>query len=191
MVNESALNDSPTVLDCLRQATGPSHQRLDASFGSLILTDQTDYARFLAAHFIGLVPLAPLVHDFAARELDFAAPNMLSMLRRDLAELGVTVETLPRVDVEGDLEALGVSYVVAGSRLGLATIRKQDYWGRSQGLANRYMEDELGLALWRAMVAWFRGHSPSAGDIDRQCRSAIAAFDLFGRAFAISERLTA
>ncbi|HKX78488.1 MAG TPA: biliverdin-producing heme oxygenase [Novosphingobium sp.] len=181
----------PSLLERLREATGPSHQRLDASFGSLALTDRADYARFLAAHFIGLASLMPLVQDFAERELAFTAPDMLSMLRQDLAELGPKAEDLPRMKAPPDLAPLGVTYVVAGSRLGLAMIRKQDYWGRGQGLASRYMEDEQGLALWRVLAVWLRTRAAPAADAARHCQSAITAFDLFGRAFDASERLAA
>ncbi|WP_052223436.1 biliverdin-producing heme oxygenase [Novosphingobium malaysiense] len=185
-----AARTSPDMLALLRERTGPSHERLDAAFGSLVLDRRADLIRFLSAHAIGLAPLQAVFRRFVEEELGLAAPDYLDMLRDDLHRLGMKSAALPTLatppEIAASGSAAGVGYVIAGSRLGLAVIRRQGYWGEQQGFRSRYMEDDSGPACWKALLPWLREHAFTALDCEAVPAAALASFDTFARAFAVS-----
>jgi|EndMetStandDraft_6_1072998.scaffolds.fasta_scaffold01421_4 heme oxygenase len=181
------MTESESMHEALRSATRASHEALDASFGSLDLRDEADFQRFLTAHFIGLAPLFPHYRTFVTEELGLAAPDFPGMLRADLARLDRGSSTLPTIEAPSPASAAGVTYVLAGSRLGLAMIRKRGYWGKDAGSTSAYMEDSDGIAVWRALTAWMGAQTPGPQALGEICISATLAFDVFRQAFALSE----
>jgi heme oxygenase len=184
----------PDMLSLLRAATGPSHERLDASFGALALTRQSDLAQFLAAHAIGLAPLFPVFRPFIENELGLECPDYPAMLHADLAVLGIDAGALPALDVPaavlaGPEAAAGVAYVVCGSRLGLAMIRQRGYWGESEGFRSTYMTDGRGHEAWKTLVPRLRGKPYTPAQAERTSAAALAAFETFTRAFDASAGL--
>lgn len=179
------MHASSSLLQRLRDATQAAHSSLDKGFGQLDLAEKDGFGRFLEAHYIGMAPLAGYMDSFAKAELDMTAPGYPTLLAADLADLGRDAATLPTLDPEPGLNASAVAYVLAGSRLGLATIRKQPFWGREHDVACRYMDEDHGLALWRALAEWMRDRVPSAQEAEAACASASAAFELFAAALAI------
>lgn len=180
----------PDMLSVLREATGPSHERLDASFGALDLSDRADLGRFLSAHAIGLAPLFPVFRAFVETRLGLECPDYPAMLQADLVALGVDVGNLPVLPAPAEITpqgaAAGVAYVVCGSRLGLVVIRQKGYWGEAQGFRSAYMSDGRGHEAWKALVPILRGKDHSPEEIDAARAAALAAFDTFTRAFAAS-----
>jgi heme oxygenase len=178
------------LLSLLRQATGPSHESLDASFGSLDLTRRADLARFLAAHAIGLAPLFPAFRLFVEEDLQLACPDYPAMLRADLTALDVDADALPALETPAATLApggeAGVGYVVCGSRLGLAMIRQRGYWGEAEGFRSAYMTDGRGHEAWKALVPHLRSQSADAAGTEATRRAAVAAFDTFAEGFALS-----
>ena len=170
----------------LREATRTEHESLDALFGSLDLADERDFARFLTAHLIGAEALDGIFRRFVSENLDCDPPAFPRMVRGDLEAMGDTPADLPRIAVPDDLDPAGITYVICGSRLGLAVMRKQDYWGKQAGAANRYMEDDSGLALWRSLTGWMSQRTLAADEMDRAVLAARHAFDVFRQAFALS-----
>ncbi|HUD29641.1 MAG TPA: biliverdin-producing heme oxygenase [Novosphingobium sp.] len=187
-MQSDAASPKPDLLSQLREATGPSHERLDASFGSLDLARRHDLARFLAAHAIGLAPLFPVFRAFVEGELGLSCPDYPAMLAEDLAALGVDAQALPVLDVPAAIAppeaAAGVGYVICGSRLGLAMIRQRGYWGEAEGFRSAYMTDGRGHEAWKALVPHLRGRAPADATTPRD--AALAAFDTFSAAFAAS-----
>ena len=181
------------MLSQLRMATGPSHARLDEAFGSLDLANEADLRRFLGAHAMALSPLFSTFHRFVESELALPCPDFPAMLAADLATLGQPVSALIALDIpqavvpeEG---AAGVCYVIAGSRLGNAVIRRDGYHGRNSGSPSRYMEDDTGLAVWKALVPWFAKQEFSAVEAAAIEGAALAAFTTFETAFTVSATL--
>ncbi|WP_156840215.1 biliverdin-producing heme oxygenase [Novosphingobium aquimarinum] len=174
------------MLPALRIATGPAHSALDKSFGSLDLDDRGDYARFLLAHAIGLMPLFSTYREFVTQELRMPTPDFTGMLAADLGDLGLETPSIPEVSLDDDLSAPGIAYVVSGSRLGLTMIRRNGYWGRAHGQPSRYMEDDSGLEVWKSLVGWMKQKAASEQDEERASRAALTAFDVFGCAFEAS-----
>ena len=175
-----------SLLTLFREATSASHETLDGAFGSLDLSTRADYVRFLTGHAIGMAPLFSGFRCFVEGELQRECPDYLAMLHGDLAALGLDSADLPQVAPPSPLSAPATVYVVAGSRLGLAMIRKGGYWGREHGLPSAYMEDDAGRAIWKDLVARFKAEVPDAGTAAREGAAAVAAFDTFREAFAAS-----
>lgn len=184
-------NTAPDLLSLLRTATGPSHERLDASFGSLDLSRRGDLVRFLAAHAIGLAPLFPVFRAFVEERLGLDCPDYPAMLAADLAALGIDGDTLPALEVPTQIAPIGaeagVGYVICGSRLGLAMIRQRGYWGEAEGFRSAYMTDGRGHEAWKALVPQLRGQRATPAAAETASAAALAAFDTFSAAFAASE----
>jgi heme oxygenase len=188
----------PDLLSVLRGATGPSHERLDVSFGSLDLATQPGLTRFLAAHAIGLAPVFPMFSLFVEQQLGLECPDYPAMLRADLQALGTDTTAFPALDIPAEIAgaaaspeaATGVSYVVCGSRLGLAMIRQRGYWGEAQGFRSAYMSDGRGHEAWRALVPVLKARQYTPAQADTAREGALAAFETFSRAFAASAAAT-
>jgi heme oxygenase len=175
-----------SLLALFREATAASHETLDSAFGSLDLSARSDYVRFLRGHAIGMAPLHAGFCAFVEGELHGECPDYPAMLRSDLAALGVDNAQLPQVAAPAALSPPATAYVLAGSRLGLAMIRKAGYWGRDHGLPSAYMEDDAGRAIWKDLVARFKAKIPDPAQAARESAAAVAAFDTFREAFAAS-----
>lgn len=171
----------------LRTATHASHESLDGMFGSLDLTNREGFARFLGAHLIGTRALQASFDDFVSSELRLAPPDFAAMLEADLAAMQFDPHTLPAIEPDTAMAPAGIAYVISGSRLGLAMIRKQEYWNKQAGTASRYMEDMTGLAVWRALVGWMNERTPTEAEASAIGASAVYAFDVFREAFMLSE----
>lgn len=159
---------------------------LDADFGSLDLAKREDYARFLSGHAIGLAPLFESFHAFVQGELAMECPDYPAMLRTDLAALGIDSDDLPVLEQSPALSSTATGYVIAGSRLGLAAISRNGYWGRDHALPSAYMEDSRGLAVWKEAAAKLKQVLPDETQAARESAAAVAAFDTFRQAFAVS-----
>lgn len=170
----------------LREATAASHEMLDSAFGSLDMSDRNDYARFLSGHAMGLAPLFGHFRSFVEGDLGLECPDYPAMLRADLASLGIDAEDLPVVQQSAALSPTATGYVIAGSRLGLAAISRNGYWGRAHALPSAYMEDARGLAVWKDVAARLKQIVPDEAEAKREGAAAVAAFDTFRAAFAAS-----
>jgi heme oxygenase len=175
-----------TLLTHFREATAASHAMLDSAFGSLDMTERADYARFLSGHAIGMAPLFDSFRAFVEEDLGLDCPDYPAMLRDDLRALGVDAGRLPSLVAPTQLTPSATGYVVAGSRLGLAMIRKAGYWGMAHALPSAYMEDEAGLAIWKHAAARLKQDEVDPARAARERAGAVAAFDTFREAFAAS-----
>lgn len=184
---------APDLLSILREATAPSHARLDDAFGALALDQRDDLARFLRAHATGMASLYPAFRTFMKAELGQICPDYPAMLRADLEALGEQEAGGSEAPLSFDQPgtAAGISYVVAGSRLGLTVIRQRGYWGEAEGFRSAYMEDGAERAGWKALVPWLRARGDDISGRDGARAAALASFDIFARAFASSADKTA
>ena len=116
----------PSPREALRAATGPLHQAVEARFEQLDLAEREDYGAFLLAH-AQVIPVLEDALDRAGIEAsvpDWARRRRAPSLARDLTELGLTWPRRDAIAVAPGAEALGVAYVLEGSRLGAATLLK-------------------------------------------------------------------
>lgn len=176
----------PELRDALRNETRDAHEKVDGAFGSLNLAEREDYQRFLAAHYIATAPLQPILAGFTARELGRTEPDFTAMLHSDLSALGVDPDALPRIDPPANIDPRAVTYVIAGSRLGLSMLRRQPYWGKAEGISSSYMEDGEGMVLWKSLLGWFAEQKADQAEIEAVCGAARQCFTVFERAFAMS-----
>lgn len=182
------------MLASLRAATGPAHRQLDSAFGALELAQRDELVRFLTAHAMALFPLSAAFRQFVENTLAVSCPDYPAMLMDDLTALGVDASTLPCLaltpglvrDVAEPAAAGGIAYVLSGSRLGMAVIRREGYWGHGQGFRSAYMEDEQGHQCWKALLAWLRTEGPAPAAGDAMLAGALAGFEVFAQAFAAS-----
>jgi len=185
-----------SLLHHLREGTRASHALLDSAFGSLNLNAGGDYRRFLRGHALGLAPLFDSYRRFVEGELAIPAPDYPAMLRADLDGLDEDLASYPAI-AERPVQTAGrdtdaaVAYVVGGSRLGLAVIRKGGYWGAAHGQPSAYMDDDRGLAVWKSMAAWLKDRQPTTEAASAASAAAVAAFDIFRDAFDASELTSA
>jgi heme oxygenase len=111
----------------LRDRTGKAHERVDAAFGRFDLTDRHSYADFLTGHASALLPLEEALTSAGAAGLteDWASHRRAPLLLADHGALDVAPPPLvPAPDFADEAEMLGGLYVLEGSRLGGAVLRK-------------------------------------------------------------------
>jgi heme oxygenase (biliverdin-IX-beta and delta-forming) len=180
----------------LREGTAESHKRLDTRFAAILEhLDGDAYARFVAMNHACHAAIEPVVAASPLLDLlpDWPRWSRLPQLRLDLesmqvAELQVPEFPLCRLDLP---QAIGVAYVVEGSRLGATVIRRRieeagETADDSRLNARRYLLSALDgdrfLELMRAAstLDW-----PPARTA-RAVEAARATFDFYARAADLS-----
>ncbi len=172
-------SSAPSLRDRLRRDSRAEHARVDAAVGALDLGQAGDLGRFLAAHHAAFRAIAPaargtsrgLVADLAAR------------LEADLTVLGrAALPAAPQMACD----PVAVDYVVLGSRLGTAVLRRR--WaaaagGRAAG-AGRYLTAPGQGAAWRTFCAAQASRPGTGPAAERIVGDVRRLFDLFDRALA-------
>jgi heme oxygenase len=165
------------VRQALRTATGGSHERVDAAFSGFDLADRRSYGRFLTAQAAAHIAVeAALERDGVATVLlDWPARRRADLLREDLAALGLPVPpAVAQPAFEGAAAMLGAVYVLEGSRLGGALLR-------------RSVPDDLPRAFlgagdpaaWRRLLEILDERIREDEDVARATNAALRVFSLF------------
>ncbi|WAJ28837.1 biliverdin-producing heme oxygenase [Antarcticirhabdus aurantiaca] len=189
----------------LREGTRAAHEALDARFSGM--TEEAgpeSYRRFVAmnaAAFADLVPrllasalaarpeaVAPLVASLAALEADRAA--------MDLDALGAPEASAPASAAPGLDEAVGIAYVLEGSKLGARYMHRRLLQRRAAELwpeaSFRYLADADASAGFSAYLSVLAGADPddlaAPARQDARLAGAEAAFRHFG---AVLDRIDA
>lgn len=140
-----------TARALLRAATAAEHDRVDRLFGALDLADPADYRRFLAAQAAAYLPVEAAIDAAGGARLlaDWPARRRGALLRRDLAALAVPVPAPePPPDLAGDAATLGAIYVLEGSRLGGALLRR----GLPAGAPEAFLAAPQPPGGWRKLL---------------------------------------
>lgn len=172
----------------LRSGTEAEHKDLDELFLSVDLTDRHGYAAFVASHMMGWASAWTIWAHFAQTRLNLPVLDYPAMMAGDLAQLGFDPGDLPPLAMPETPSAAGVVYVLAGSRMGIATIRRQPNWGAEHGRADAYLSDESGGPAFRTLLDWMKGPEGQAADRDAALQSAKATFGLFAQAFECAQK---
>lgn len=168
--------ESATLRDVLRAATGSDHTLLDRSMADLQLARSADLIRFLGIH---LAARAGIERWLDANALPgWVPPPQTGLIALDLIALGglPTAFPAPRFEPGADANWLGVAYVIAGSHLGnrlllaqagsplpddaqlfLAGGAMQDYWQRLRSLLAGMPGPDGGVSSVQGAKATF-GH---------------------------------
>lgn len=161
----------------LRRATSASHERVDHLFSLADLATEAGYRRFLSAQARAHLPIeAALTRAGAAAVLDdWFTRQRGELLRADLAALGLTA---PRdgeeVLFDGDEAVLGGVYVLEGSRLGGALLKRQVPAALPCGFLGA--SDPAG---WRRLLALLEARLVTRAQRDAAIAAAIAVFARF------------
>ena len=160
----------------LRRATRDAHDRVDAAFGRMNLSDPVSYRRFLEAHVWAVLPLEAALDAAGADRLlpDWPARRRGGALLRDLAALQATAPTPPcTVFFGGAPEVWGGLYVLEGSRLGARVLAREAAGPRA------YLLHGERARLWPSFVQLLEA---SGADPERAASGARAAFNRFEEA---------
>jgi len=168
----------------LRALTAPAHERVDAAFSHLSLTDPTGYRRFLHAHQMILPECERVLAESGAADLlpDWPSRVRAPALAADIATVGgMPAPGIARLAPLSPAGVWGMLYVLEGSRLGGAVLarRVQDNPDPLCRAATRYLRHGEGLRLWPGFVAALEAAPVVQDDPDTVIASALAAFDLF------------
>jgi heme oxygenase len=161
----------------LRNATSQHHERVDAVFSSVTLTDRESYARFLLAQAAAHIPAErALERDGIASVIsDWPQRRRSAALEADLAEVGQDTP-LPIGDLVLDSEAalLGALYVLEGSRLG-GTVLKRSL---PAGFPARFLGG-VDSAGWRSLLELLDVRLRGDAELQRAIEAAGDVFALF------------
>lgn len=163
----------------LRDATADLHTRVDQAFSQADLTTRDGYGRVLTAQ--------AAAHDAVERALDLGgAAEVLAdwpkrrrsaLLHSDLRELGIVPPvSLPSPPFEGMAALLGGIYVLEGSRLGGALLKRSvpaDLPRAFLGAADS--------AAWRSLLQTLDQRIVNNDELQRAIDAARQAFLLFER----------
>jgi len=160
----------------LRADTRHIHEDVDQAFGSADLGRAAPYGEFLRKHGLALPPLerrlarVPGLPAFSPR---------LPMLTADLDALGIGLpEPLDPGPAPSLAEALGMLYVLEGSRLGGVMLSRQV----GPGLPRSYLSAAHAKGEWRALLDRIEHLAPDAKAYPHLLAGAKRAFALYLKA---------
>ncbi|MEQ9314813.1 MAG: biliverdin-producing heme oxygenase [Henriciella sp.] len=165
----------------LRSDTQYDHDRIDALYGRYDLTDRADLSAFLEAHALALSWCTDAI---PADRSEFSAlmRGLIAAIGDDLAHLGAPAQShwpaKPNA-LRGD--ALGLIYVVAGSRLGGRVLVRQILAAEDPVVASatRYFTCTEGDALWQSVQVALQDWTGSSDQEARLVEGARSAFQYY------------
>lgn len=176
--------DEFRVRQALRAATSGSHERVDGTFGQFDLSDREGYGRFLMAQAVAYLAVEAALDAGGVGSVipDWAARRRSHLIAQDLAALGLSA---PRTDepvlFEGTASMLGATYVLEGSRLGGALLKRSVPAGFPSGFL-----DAANPGAWRTLLELLEEQIDSDDDVASATNAARRVFNLFeqsGRRF--------
>jgi len=168
-----------TARAALREATAEAHERVDRVFARYDLTDPAGYRAFLLAQAEAFLPVEAALEAGGIAELvpDWPGRRRAALLLSDLADLGVSPAAGASPRLAGSAALLGAAYVLEGSRLGGALLKR----GLPDTLPKRFLEAPQEPGAWRKLLALLEEFLYDPDIIAAACGSANAVFDLFER----------
>jgi heme oxygenase len=161
----------------LRTETRAEHDRVDAQFSAYDLSTRDGYAHFLARQAAAHLPVERALDAAGAADLlsDWPRRRRADQLRADLAELGAPPVSEEEFALNGGESAVwGAIYVLEGSRLGGAVLRRRIF----AGLPARFLSPgEPGA--WRELTDRLDERLRHRADLDEAIASARAVFTCF------------
>jgi heme oxygenase len=141
-----------TARDVLRAATTAEHARVDTLFSRFDLADRRGYGCFLSAQATALLPTEAALDQAGAEAVirDWPARRRSTLLLSDLAELSLeTPQPSARIEfASGNGPMLGAAYVLEGSRLGGAILKR----GVGDGLPMEFLNARRDSFSWQKLL---------------------------------------
>lgn len=168
-----------TARSLLRAATASAHERVDHAFGTFDLSDRDDYRAFLIAQASPLLTAEAAVDAFDPSALlpDWPERRRSDLIRADLADFGVQAPLTDPFQISGDAAALGVIYVLEGSRLGGALLARNV----PMDLPARFIRCAPAPKRWQGLIEVMDHHLAKPEQHKVAADAACAVFDLFWR----------
>jgi heme oxygenase (biliverdin-IX-beta and delta-forming) len=156
----------------LRSATRGDHALIDRMLLPFDLQRPDDYRTFLLIHLAALITFQA---DLRLQDQD-DVEQMLRCLKMDLETLGCTTTRPPitRCAAFNPSKALGIAYVVRGSRLGAAFLRRRV----GAGFPKAFL-DCMPALTWAKFLVQLEGIAGDAGAIEATAGFARSAFTTF------------
>lgn len=171
-----------TARAALRAATADEHRKVDTAFSRFHLGDETGYRDFLLAQAGGFLPVEAALDEARAETIlpDWPTRRRGDLLRADLAALNVTApEPFPApafISIKAPM--LGAIYVLEGSRLGGAVLKK----AVPSPFPRRFLEARQAAGSWRKLLQTLDEFLIRPGDLDAAIVAAKEVFARFERA---------
>ncbi|MFD2236819.1 biliverdin-producing heme oxygenase [Aureimonas populi] len=169
----------------LREGTRERHERLDALFDPMFRTgDLAPYHRFIRMNHACHEALEPLIAAPLASLLpDWAEGSRLPQLRRDMAEMALAPLPAPAFGTPDTVAAVGIGYVLEGSRLGgmilLRRLHKLEAGALSSRPSAHYLASSEGAERFNRFLKAASGLDWQEARFARCLAAANAAFDCF------------
>lgn len=136
----------------LRSETAAEHERVDALFSRFNLASANGYRGFLAAQATAFLPVEAELDRAEIQRFvpDWPVRRRSDHLRADLEQLGLTIPDAHTTNcrLDGGADLLGALYVLEGSRLGGALLKRQV----PAGLPRRFLDASQPPGAWRSLL---------------------------------------
>ncbi|MGE3334113.1 MAG: biliverdin-producing heme oxygenase [Rhodospirillaceae bacterium] len=164
-------NELQSVIDAVRTATAIDHKRTEESFAVALSRLPSSYGAYLRIHAAAF----PAVGRALSAELDWSPwQDRWNDLQDDLRSLGLQAPTAHDVArAASPAEALGMVYVLEGSRMGSAIILKSI----PDALPAAYLRGAINVEPWRRLREMLTQADPrESRGVIAGARAAFAAF---------------
>ena len=166
----------------LRAATAEEHRKVDAAFSRFALSTEAGYRGFLLAQAEAFLPVEKALDEAGAAAVlpDWPQRRRGDLLRADLAALTVTLpEPFSDPDfISGKASMFGAIYVLEGSRLGGAVLKKTV----PGHFPRRFLEARQAAGSWRIFLQALDDLLIRPGDLDAAIMAAKEVFARFEQA---------
>jgi heme oxygenase len=169
----------------LRAATAANHERVDRLFSQLDLGLDAAYLLFLTAQAAAHLPIEDAMEaaGVSALIVDWPDRRRSDLLLADLAELGVEPPSaVPAPTLAGEPAILGAAYVLEGSRLGGAFLKR----GLKPHAPRRFLAAAQSPGAWRKLLAKLDEslYEPArVGEACETARQVFMRFEISGRRY--------
>lgn len=181
MANPAPPSRSPRSAGlALRRATAEAHAEVDGLFSQVDLASAAGYRAFLSAQARAHLPVEAALDAAGAERVfaDWPQRRRAALLRADLEDLGGTITPGPAPLLTDAAEIAGAAYVIEGSRLGGALLRRSV----GDGLPTRFLSAPAEPGGWRALLLRLDEVLADDADLDRATDAARRVFALFAAA---------
>ncbi|MBA4794039.1 biliverdin-producing heme oxygenase [Phenylobacterium sp.] len=174
----------------LRAATRAAHERVDRLGESFDLASPAGYRAFLRGHGAALPGLERRLEAAGVGRLlsDWPSRRRTGVLLQDLAAVAAAPpEPVASPGLHTRAQLMGALYVLEGSRLGGAYLRRRLAQSQPDAPA-AYLAHGAGEPLWRTFVEWLGAQTPSPAEEATAIAAADATFATFETGFRQAAR---
>lgn len=175
--------DTHNLRSALRSMTKAAHDRLDASIGTLDLSDPAEYSDFLAIQYAARRPIEAWCA--ANMPADMCPPAQSDLIAADLATLGSrSPDHCPAFTPPANAGWLGIAWALGGSSMGNRAMLARMHKSSAHDWPTAFLADAAMTEYWAALKP--RLEQPvSDALIDKAANGANAVFQCFEAAKTI------